>query len=136
MLRIIEWRLPRNETVALAETRKSSVERLQKLVHMHSDNGDEFVIEPMATTSDLYFQVEQILRSLFGDPPHLAKDLTADYALLRTRAPVAYDYDYVIQIGTVAGEFGEERLVAMPKKSVEYQSGRYSSGMFTPINCS
>jgi hypothetical protein len=35
----------------------------------------------------------------------------------------------------MAGEFGVERLVAMPAESVEYQSGRYSSGMFTPIDC-
>jgi hypothetical protein len=33
------------------------------------------------------------------------------------------------------GEFGPERLVAMPKENVAYQSGRYSSGMYTPVEC-
>lgn len=90
---------------------------------------------PMSTTSAFYFALEQELRSAFGDPSHLIADLTADYSLLRTRAPKAYDYDYVIEVGRVDGEFGEERLVAMPTERVAYQSGRYSSGLFTPIDC-
>ena len=135
MFRIIQWRLPKDKILESAKSDSYQVNRLQDLTDLHSGKG-EFTTPPMATTSAMFFEVEQCVRSMFGDPPHLIKDLTADYTLLRTRAPVAYDYDYCIEIGTMAGKFGEERLVAVPNDRVEYQSGRYSSGMFTPIDCS
>jgi hypothetical protein len=98
----------------------------------------------MSTTSREYFDIEQCLRSLFGDRQHWdTVDVTRKYRLLRTRAPQAYDYGYVIEVGTMLPraeknetERDAERLVAIPRESVEYQSGRYASGMYTPIDCS
>jgi hypothetical protein len=138
MFRIIQFALPYEKTIKLADEdspHRRTVERIQKITRIDRD-GDAFVTPPMATTSALFFEVEQLVRSMFGDPPHLIRDLTAKYRLLRTRAPESYDYGYVIEIGRVTGEFGEERLVAMPQERVEYQSGRYSSGMYSPILCS
>lgn len=138
MFRIIQFRLPYDRMIEMAHEgapHRSTVERIQAITSIDRDGGS-FVTPPMATTSTVFFELEQLVRSMFGDPPHIIKDLTASYRLLRTRAPVAYDYGYVIQIGTMPGEFGEERLVAIPAKSVEYQSGRYSSGMYTPVDCS
>jgi hypothetical protein len=121
---------------------------VQDLGDLQSSNG-VFYTKAMATTSSDYFEVESALRSLFGDGSSInttdenreisGKWVVCDYSdiyrLLRTRAPREYDYDYVVEVGTMAGEFGEERLVAMPEDRVEYQSGRYSSGMFTPVHC-
>jgi hypothetical protein len=107
--------------------------------YLAAENRADWVSEPMATTERRYFEIEQSLRSLFGDRIHWdTEDLTAEYKLLRTRAPQSYDYGYVIEIGVMPGqtERDTERLIAMPKESVEYQSGRYSSGMYTPIDCS
>jgi hypothetical protein len=132
MFRIIQFQLPKERLIELAETNRDSVERVQNLVRIDSIDGF-FVTEPMATTSAKYFELEQYIMGLFHTPAKLTKDLTGDYRLLRTRAPKAYDYGYCIEIGTMQGEFGEERLVAMPAKSVEYQSGRYMSGMYTPV---
>jgi len=137
MFRIIQFAIPYEDFIKKAGdgANRSTVEGIQENCKLDRD-GDKWVSEPIATTSARFFVVEQYLRSLYGDPPHLIKDVTAKYKLLRTRAPVAYDYGYVVEIGTMPGEFGEERMVAIPKESVEYQSGRYCSGMFTPIDCS
>jgi hypothetical protein len=134
MFRIVQVKIPEAVLSPFIEEDRPALDRLRGYCDLHSHGGC-FVSAPMSTTSAMFFNVEQCLRSMFGDPPHLFEDLTADYRLLRTRAPKAYDYDYCIDIGTVKGEWGEERLVALPKRSVEYQSGRYSSGMFTPITC-
>lgn len=138
MFRIVQVKIPESVLSPFIKEDRPALDRLRAACDLHSHgepDGEFFVSAPMATTSSKFFYVEQCLRGMFGDPPHLFEDLTADYALLRTRAPKAYDYDYCVDIGTMAGEFGEERLVAMPKRSVEYQSGRYSSGMYTPIAC-
>lgn len=136
MLRIVRFKIVREKLIKFAETRRDAVKAIQELTDLDS-SGDSFYAEPMATTEARYFVVEQWLRSMFGDRIHWdTVDLTADYTLLRTRAPKAYDYGYVIEIGRMDGEFGEERMVAIPKESVAYQSGRYSSGMYTPIDCS
>jgi hypothetical protein len=134
MFRIVQVKIPESVLSPFIQEDRPSLDRLRETCNLHS-HGGFFYSAPMATTSATFFAVEQSLRSMFGDPPHLFEDLTADYRLLRTRAPQAYDYSYVIEVGKIAGEFGEERLVAMPAKSVDYQSGRYSSGMFTPIDC-
>jgi hypothetical protein len=134
MFRIVQVKIPESVLSPFIENDRPALDRLRGLCDLYG-HGGFFISAPMATTSAQFFEVEQCLRYMVGDPPHLFEDLTADYHLLRTRAPKAYDYDYCIDIGTVKGEWGEERLVAMPAKSVEYQSGRYSSGMFTPIAC-
>lgn len=138
MFRIVQFKIDYAELIAIAESRRTTVETIQDLTRIDRC-GEDFVTERMATTERRYFDVEQCLRSLFGDRIHWdVVDVSDEYKLLSTRAPVAYDYGYVIQVGIVPGETEKEteRLVAMPKESVEYQSGRYSSGMYTPIDCS
>jgi len=136
MLRIIQFTIDFDKLVDVAESRRTTVEALRDYVELHRD-GDNFVTEAMSTASAKYFDAEQCLRSLFGDRIHWdVKDLSSNYKLFRTRAPVAYDYAYVVEIGRVDGRDKEERLVAIPKERVEYQSGRYSSGMFMPVDCS
>jgi len=134
MFRIVQFKIPAVKVEQWFEQEKSVSRLLYDRCPMRERNGF-YYSAPMATTSALFFECEQLLRSLVGDPPHLVEDLTPEYRLLRTRAPQAYDYDYCIEVGSMAGEFDTERLVAMPVESVEYQSGRYSSGMFTPIDC-
>jgi len=135
MFRIIQFKIPRKQFDKLIEDSPDATRRF------YDAAGDLALVDgfytslPMSTTSKEFFISEQYLRSLVGDPPHLIADVTPMFSLLRTRAPKEYDYSYVITIGRMDGEFGEERLVAIPKRSVEYQSGRYSSGMYTPITC-
>ena len=149
MFRIIRFEIDKEALIERAESRRDTVRRVQDLGDIQS-SGDVFYTKAMATTSADYFEVESALRSLFGDGssivataedrPVSGKWVVCDYSdiyrLLRTRAPREYDYDYVVEVGVMQGEFGEERLVAMPEDRVEYQSGRYSSGMFTPVDCS
>lgn len=135
MFRIIQFKIPRKQFEQLIEEEKTATRRFYDKAGNLSLVDGFYVSLPMSTTSAQFFECEGYLRSLVGDPPHLIDDVTATFSLLRTRAPVAYDYGYVITVGTMPGEFGEERLVAIPKRSVEYQSGRYASGMFTPIDC-
>lgn len=134
MFRIVQFKIPEDKVEQWAEQEKSAFQRLSSKCDLNPHKGF-YISEPMSTTSAKFFECEQYLRSLVGDPPHLIEDLTKGYRLLRTRAPQVYDYGYCIEVGTMAGEFGVERLVAMPTESVDYQSGRYSSGMFTPIDC-
>jgi len=138
MFRIVQLKVNRERLLQVAKTRDVTVSALQKYVDLHSD-GDDFVTEPMATTERKCFDAEACLRSLFGDRTCWDfVDLTKKYVLVRTRAPQAYDYGYCIEVGVMPGETEREteRLVALPKESLEYQSGRYSSGMYTPIDCS
>ena len=135
MFRIVQFKIPRKQFEQLIEEQKTATRRFYDKAGDLALVDGFYVSLPMSTTSAVFFECEQYLRSLVGDPPHLIDDVTATFSLLRTRAPKAYDYSYVIEIGTMPGEFGEERLLAIPKRSVEYQSGRYSSGMFTPIDC-
>lgn len=137
MFSIVRFKIPCARVDAWVENGNSTFERFYTLAQLnHRRSRDDFYLsEPMSTTRARFFECEQYLRSLVGDPPHMIEDLTGSYSLLRTRAPVAYDYGYVIEIGTIPGEFGVERLVAIPFESVEYQSGRYASGMYTPIMC-
>lgn len=136
MFRIVQFKVNREKLIAAAETRESMVSHIQELTELGS-RGEDFVMEPMATTESRYFVIESYLRAMFGDRTCWdVLDITPDYRLLRTRAPKAYDYGYVIEVGRMDGENGEERLVAMPKENVAYQSGRYSSGMYTPVDCS
>lgn len=134
MFRIVQFKIPVEQYEKLIEERHDATRRFHDQTDMQRD-GAFYTSLPMSTTSAKFFVAEQYLRSLVGDPPHLIDNVTERYALLRTRAPKSYDYAYVIDIGTMPGEFGEERLVAIPKRSVEYQSGRYASGMHTPIEC-
>jgi hypothetical protein len=134
MFRIIQFKIPVEQYEDLIERKPDATRRFHDEADMQRDGGF-YTSLPMSTTSAKFFVAEQYLRSLVGDPPHLIDDVTERFALFRTRAPQAYDYGYVIEIGKMQGEFGEERLVVIPKRSVEYQSGRYSSGMFSPIDC-
>jgi len=136
MFRIVQFKIPRDQMDHLIEHSPDGTRRFWDEAGEMALRDGFYLSPPMSTTSKQFFVAEQYLRSLVGDPPHLIEDITADYKLLRTRAPQNYDYGYVLEIGKMQGEFGEERLVAMPKKSVAYQSGRYSSGMYTPIDCS
>ncbi len=136
MLRIVQFKIDYEAFIKRAETRRDAVNAIQELTKIDRV-GKHWLAEPMATTESRYFVIEQWLRSIFGDRIHWdVVDLSAKYKLLRTRAPQSYDYGYCIEVGTMPGEHGEERMVALPKESVEYQSGRYSSGMYTPIDCS
>lgn len=136
MFRIVQFKIPVEQYEGLIETRLDATRRFDDQVSGMRQSEGFYYSMPMATTSARFFVAEQFLRSLVGDPPHLIEDITSEYKLLRTRAPQSYDYGYVLEIGKMQGEFGEERLVAMPQKHVAYQSGRYSSGMYTPIDCS
>lgn len=138
MLRIVQFKIDYDKLIERAETNEYTVRAIQEYTKIDRV-GEDFLTEPMATTERRYFDVEQCLRSMFGDRIHWdVVDLTDKYQLLRTRAPQSYDYGYVIEVGVMPGETEREteRLVAMPREDVEYQSGRYSSGMYTPIDCS
>lgn len=52
--------------------------------------------------------------------------------LVVTMAPKDYDYGYVIEVDPEYGTFNGKnvRLVAMPYGSIDYQCGRYASGMY------
>lgn len=135
MFRIVQFKIPVAQFDKLIEYRPETTRRFYDEAGDLARIDGFYVSLPMSTTSKQFFIAEQLLRSLVGDPPHLIDDVTAQFSLLRTRAPKVYDYEYVIDIGRMDGESGEERLVAVPKRSVEYQSGRYASGMFTPVTC-
>ena len=134
MFRIVQFKIPVEQFDALIESRPDAARRFYDAAELQR-TAYHYLSAKMSTTSAKFFTAEQYLRSLVGDPPHLIENLTDEYKLLRTRAPQAYDYGYVIEIGKMQGEFGEERLVAIPEERVAYQSGRYSSGMYTPIDC-
>lgn len=135
MFRIVRFKIPAAQLDKLIEDRPEATRRFYDALECLDKYQGFYTSNPMATTSKEFFIAEQLLRGLVGDPPHLIQDVTPEYKLLRTRAPQAYDYDYVIEIGRMQGESGEERLVAMPKERVNYQGGRYSSGLFTPVDC-
>lgn len=136
MFRIVQFAVPVDQLEALIESKPEATRRFYTEAQMSDTFNGFYLSNAMATTSAQFFVAEQYLRSLVGDPPHLVRDVSEDYALYRTRAPKAYDYGYVVEVGRMDGEFGEERLVAIPKQFADYQSGRYSSGMFTPVKCS
>lgn len=136
MFRIIQFRVPGDMILGSEDMpRFKDFHKAAGLSTDYSATSELHVSKPMATTQKEFFICEQLLRGIVGDPSHVIHDVTPDYSLLRTRAPRDYDYAYVIEIGRMEGEFGEERIVAIPKKSVAYQSGRYSSGLHTPIDC-
>lgn len=135
MFHIVRFEIDKKALIDKAESRQEQVRRIQDLGDIQSYKG-VFCTKALATTSPEFFEIENSLRYMFGDRVNYKViDCTADYRLLRTRAPQNYDYDYVVEVGTVPGESGPERLVAMPVERVAYQSGRYSSGMYTPIDC-
>ena len=148
MFRIIRIEIDLEALVEASKSNASTVERLQDLVDLTSSNG-VFYTEAMATTSAKYFEAEGYLRALFGDGGSINAcaenrdysgnwvviDYSNIYKLIRTRAPKDYDYGYCVEVGQVDGMNSTERLVAMPEDKVEYQSGRYSSGMYTPVAC-
>jgi hypothetical protein len=135
MLRIVRFEIDSEAFYEAYKSSESTVKRIQDAGDLDS-NCDVYASKAMSTTSSDYFNVEAGLRSLFGDQTKWKViDYSDNYALVRTRAPVDYDYGYCVQVGVVTTEFGEERLVAMPKDRVEYQSGRYGSGMFSAVDC-
>lgn len=138
MFRIVIFKVDWAKLMEVAESRKTTVLALQKHVSLYR-NGNNFQTDPLATTARDYFDAEQCLRSLFGDRCGWdVEDVSADYVLVSTTAPQSYDYGYCIEVGVVPGSDGrkDERLVAVPRERLEYQSGRYSSGMHTPIDVS
>jgi hypothetical protein len=148
MLRIIRFEIDFDALVDASDASRSTVERLQDLVELTSSN-DVFYTPAMSTASALYFDIEACLRTLFGDGGSIVAsaeereiagkwvvvDYSDIYSLIRTRAPKDYDYAYCVDVGRVDGMSSEERLVAMPKDRVTYQSGRYGSGMFSAVDC-
>ena len=144
MFRIIRIEIDKEALIEASKYRDDTVCRIQDLGALESSNG-VFYTRAMSTASEEYFELEGYLRSLFGDGSSIVAtaedrevsgkwvvcDYTDIYKLLRTRAPKDYDYGYCVEIGTV----GKERLVAMSEDRVEYQSGRYSSGMFPAVAC-
>jgi hypothetical protein len=71
-------------------------------------------------------------------PPEQENSLTVEvgqfretYAVIETNAPRSYDYDYCIP-GTGEGnpDKGSSRFVLIPLSKLEYQKGRYRSGLF------
>lgn len=136
MFRIVQFKIPEHRVEQWIEQEKGAFRYFTEVLTGLDKRGEFYYSEPMSTTSAKFFMCEQYLRSLVGDPPEFVRDMTDEYRLLRTRAPQSYDYGYVIEIGKMPGEFGEERLVCIPKTYVDYQSGRYASGMYTPIVCS
>jgi hypothetical protein len=135
MFRIVQFKIHEGLVEKWVDQEKTAFRYFHDKCHL-DQRGEFYYSEPMSTTSAKFFECEQYLRSLVGDPPsHMIMNRTEEYRLLRTRAPQAYDYGYVIEIGKMPGEFGEERLVVVPKEYADYQSGRYASGMFSPIDC-
>jgi hypothetical protein len=55
------------------------------------------------------------------------ESLTRDYERYLTSAPKEYDYDYTLHLGDLDEK---RRIVAIPIKSAEYQTGRYRSGLY------
>lgn len=149
MIRIIRIEIDLEALVEASKSRETTVTTIQDLGDLTSSNG-VFYTKAMSTASHEYFEIEQCLRSLFGDGSSInataedrevsGKWVVIDYSdiyrLVRTRAPKDYDYAYCVDVGRVDGMTSEERLVAMPHDRVEYQSQRYSSGMYTPVHCS
>ena len=58
-------------------------------------------------------------------------DYKKEYKLIKTSAHKSYDYPYVIPIQEYEHEGKTTRWVLIPSESVNYQCGRYGSGMFT-----
>jgi hypothetical protein len=59
------------------------------------------------------------------------------YAVVFTNAPVVYEYEYCIPLvetydptETLKKNDGKGRLVLIPLERLEYQRGRYSSGLY------
>lgn len=149
MFRIVRIEIDKEALIEASKSNESTVDRLQDLLDLTSSNG-VFYTEALATTSAKYFEAESYLRALFGDGGSIGAsaenrdysgkwvvcDYSDIYRLIRTRAPKSYDYGYCVEVGEMPGESGVERLVALPEDRVEYQSGRYASGMYTPVVCS
>ena len=138
MIRIIQFKINRESLIDSAEFNRSAVEHIHELTKLESD-GDVFLTERMATSEPRFFEIEGYLRSIFGDRSKWdVIDVSAEYKVIRTSAPKDYDYGYVIELGDApeAKYHKPERLVAMPESRVEYQSGRYSSGLHSSWPCS
>lgn len=134
MFRIIRIEIEIEALVQASKTSRDTVERIQETGDLISSNG-VFSTKAMATTSSDYIEIESVLRGLFGESDKWKViDYSSQYVLVRTRAPRDYDYGYCVDVGTVGGAC-IERLVAVPVGKLEYQSGRYSSGMYTPVAC-
>jgi len=109
MLRIVYIQIPEQMFELAYECRQSTLELLTKQTDLAPLPG-VYRSAHMATTSADFFACEQLMRSIWGDPPHLFVNVTKDYRLFRTRAEQSYDYGYVIEIGTVPGENGSSGL--------------------------
>ena len=98
--------------------------------------GDEqMASSPLVSGTLDYVRTQYGLDYLLGKGAATARDVTRDYQLLRTNAPLRYDHVNVIGVGTMTGDHGPERLVVVPKAQLEYQCGRYSSGLFAFTLC-
>jgi hypothetical protein len=135
MFRIIRIEIESEAFIQAGKTSRDTVERLCEVLDLQSSNG-VFCSEAMATTSTKYLETMDCLKALFSDDNNWNEiDYSTQYVLVRTRAPRDYDYGYCVDVGTVGGA-AIERLVAVPAGKLEYQSGRYSSGMYMPTVCS
>jgi len=116
------------------KTERVALDRLRELTPLNGHDGN-FTSVPMASTDAAYSLVKDAIVRLLGDSEPYLEDLTAEYAIVRTRAPKDYDYSYCLDIGTVAGDRGQERIIAIPKHSVAYQTARYGSGLYGTVSC-
>ena len=130
MFKIVEIRVKETEMIGLGERG----ERLARFTEWGRHDG-YFVTAPMLSSSPLYEKITYETRLLLGSADKLGRwfavDLSSRYVLVETTAPVDYDYGYVVPVCDLAETACDKpgRLLAIPHKSVEYQTGRYSSGL-------
>lgn len=140
MFRVIQFKVDFEKLIAAAEHSRSTVEFINESCEW-GRRGDYWVSEPLATTDRRFSDISSSFRGIFGqwegEGPWHVEDLTENYRLVRTTAPKSYDYGYVIEIGVIPAETERDtaRLVAMPRENVEYQTGRYSSGLYISAPC-
>lgn len=98
-----------------------------------SPRGDNYWSEPLTSFSKAYSEIMHALsdRAI----KHEILDITDDYFFYATLAPEDYDYDGFGTMNlftgpTIPAGSKSERFVAIPKKRIEYQLGRYHSGMY------
>ena len=108
--------------------------RCAKWAHRKTEQFGEVVqSNPLHTLSFQYSEIiEAIPRIRHCGLTCSRDDVTDQYQFFATKAPSRYDYDYVINIGTLYGSSWnkEERFIAIPKESADYQTDRYRSGLF------
>lgn len=131
MMKIIRFAIPCEQFRTFIRESKLLAKRFDKECGGLLSMDGKFVSVPMATTSAAYIEAHATLNEFFGYSGAFIEDNTSEFSMVRTNAPEAYDYGYVISVGTTDGS----RLLAIPSSRVEYQRGRYSSGLYASTVC-